>query len=370
MFKLTLSFIFLIILYLPLAQAVFHFAPEPELYGAIIPAEKPILSFKNWLDGDLQKKAENFYDQKIGFRNALIKTDNQFNYWLFNETYQKTQSPLIIGKENYLYEKNYLETFLGRDLILNEQLEDRIKNLKKLQDRLKEQKIPFLFIIAPIKTSVYPEYLPKKYLAMPTDLNNYTQIILLLEKYKINYWDGRAYFLENKSSSPYPLFPKGGTHWSYYGACLADYEILTELKLKSNLINCAEVNIENSPQGRDKDLAELINLWNIYNFNEKLAYPKNNPELREKSNLNALIVGDSFVWNLLNYFNFKSYDFYYYFNSNSALPKKESSEIKKDPNNLKEAILKHNLVIIEASESALNDIGFGFINSALNALNQ
>jgi len=264
----TISLFFLIIT-LPFLQTVFGFLPEARLIGFTKDVDLPSFSLSAWYDKSLQTGIEDYFDQNLGLKGALIKTDNQINFSLFNEIHQKTNSKIIVGGEDYLFENNYIKSYIGRDYREVEILEERIISLAKLQEQLTEAGKAFVFLIAPSKASFYKEHIPPELIYRTADKdpeNNYERIIPLLNKYKINYFDGREYLLAKKEDSPYPLFPKGGTHWTRYASCFVSNEIIQEAGIQLNkefvFSDCNDVDVSGEPSHEDGDLIDLANLWN------------------------------------------------------------------------------------------------------------
>jgi hypothetical protein len=366
--------IFLLLISLPLAQAAFKFWPEAELVGSSVPAPRPQFSFASWLDGSFQSATEKYLEFHLGFKGYLIRTDNEINYLLFHEIHQKTGSKLIVGQDNYLYEKSYIDSSIGRDSVPASQLEDRVKKLQQLQLELQTKNIALVLLIAPSKASYYPKYVPSTLTfktSDPTPPTNYEQVLPLLNKYGINYLDGRAYFLSQKASTSYPLFSKSGTHWTRYGSCLITGQLLAnisqQLKIKVNLPDCSDVVIRPTPLAEDRDLADLTNLWWEKQFYQPLAYPKLTNAL-PNNNLNVLAVGDSFVWGIIK--NIKagkllnSLDFYYYFNTYYKFDT-AVGPVNRQSAAVSANLAKKNVVLIEVNETGLNDIGYGFLDYIL-----
>jgi len=370
--------IFFLTISLPLFQTFFDILPEPSLIGFTEEIVTPSFNFTDWFNGSFQASIKNWYDQDLGLKSYLVKTDNEINYLLFNEIHQKTSSKIIIGKEDYLYEDNYIKSYIGRDYKDTKILEERIKNLKIIQDLLRERKIAFVFLIAPSKASFYPEYIPPELIYKtidPDPATNYNRIIPILDKENINYIDGRDFLLNKKYSSQYPLFSKSGTHWTRYGSCLMTNEIMKEASNQLHeeliLINCDDVMISPEPKFEDRDLADLANLWSDNSFLQELAYPKKSVSEEFLNDVSLLQIGDSFSWGILNNLKkgkiVKDYNFYYYFNSDYDY-QDNVFDINKNLEVLRESILEKQIVVIEANEASLKDVGFGFIDAGIEAL--
>ncbi len=370
---------FTLLLSLILVQSIFKIIPESRLYGVTEKVTRPGISLEKWFDGSLQKELEAWVDQSLGFRSYLIKSDNQINYLLFKESHQKTENKIIVGADNYLYEDSYIKSYLGRDSVSDEILMNKAHKLKKLQDLLTEKGIEFIFLISPSKASFYPEHIPGEIVKKTADKDqstNYEKFLPFLEQSGVNYIDSREMLLNLKKDSPYPLFSKSGTHWTYYGSCLVVKKIFNNLIIKKeksfNLPDCSLVELNSIPQGTDSDLAELMNIWTPNVFYEKLAYPKFNNNPNEINDLNFLIVGDSFSWALIRNIEeaklLLSYNLYYYFKTAYEYGKAARTIDVKNTPLLKEEILKNNVVILENNEAGLSLNDFGFLDASLEAL--
>ncbi len=382
--KLTIYFVislFLIILFLPVTQGVFHFFPEEELFGITEKTKRPTFSFSGWINKTFQKDFETWIDGKLGLRGFFVKTDNEINYLLFNEIHQKTGTRLIVGEDNYLFEYNYIETYLGKDYEKTSILRKRVEELKRLQDILKEKGIALIFLMSPSKASFYSEHIPRELVfdtAKENPETNYKRILPILEENKINYFDSLNFFLEKKENTDYPLFSKSGTHWTRYGSCLVLEKLIEETsnQLNSNFLipDCSNVDISSIPKYEDRDLADLSNLWYKKMFFQDLAYPQFQYDPENINDIRLLMIGDSFSWGILSNIRESGamidYNFYYYFNSDYNNRNIIVTPVTDDKEVLKEIILSKNLIIIEATETALNNVGFGFIETAIDAFSE
>lgn len=355
-------------------QSVFHFIPEVKLGGESLAAYRPIFNLNSWLDGNLQKYIESLLDKNIGLRGYFIRTDNQINYWLFGQIYQKTDEDIVVGKNHYLFEQKYIDSYIGIDKINLEKLNKQIELLINVQNKLEINNKLFLLVIAPNKASFFNEYIPNSQLKNTRvgDLDyNYLVLIEELEKRGVNYWDGKKFFLEEKNRSLAPLFTKSGTHWTVYGSCLVAQKVINKInsqkKENYNFPQCGLLNWSDKPLGQDADLLNLSNIWLTSNFEERLAYPKTTP-VSKINNIDLLLIGDSFSWNILKQLEsgpfINSYDFAYYFNTLSSFPNKQTVPISKQNDDFLKLINSHDVIIIEVNESGVSDIGWGFLEKA------
>jgi len=368
--------IFIFFLFAPITQTVFKFVPVEELNGVIELVEKPTLSIQKVIEGTFQKQVERWFDSFIGFRGYLVKTDNQINFSLFKEITGSKNVKIVLGKDNYLFEKGYIDSLNKKDIISGEKMDAKVQLLQQLQNELNKIGKSFIFIIAPNKASVLQEYIPERYIDKRRlkEKTNYELAIPFLDKYNINYIDAHKYFVENVDKPKQLFFTRGGTHWNYYGACLISSEITqkTEQNLKKNLVNisCDPPTVDNEPFGTDKDLSRLLNIWNENIINGPTIHPyyqNNATGIEFKPDI--LMVGDSFAWTIAEIMGatevFNSMDVYYYYNTSFKYPSNIKIDINKKAINWKDNVLNNDIIIVEVNESGLHDIGFGFVDDLL-----
>ena len=102
------------LLLIPIIQQQTKLIRIGELKGAFTKFESHPLSLKTWLNGSYAKNQEKYLNQNFGFRNLFVRLYNQFQYTIFNEA---KANGVIIGKDGYLYEENYILAHLGTDFI-------------------------------------------------------------------------------------------------------------------------------------------------------------------------------------------------------------------------------------------------------------
>lgn len=347
---------------LPSLQNIFNFIPSQMLNGVEYEAVFPELSFKAWKEGSFQKDFENWYNRKYGLRDYLVRTENQLNYFLFNQLNQD----ILLGNKNNLLTRSYVIDYLGFRKIAKDTFITFADNLKKMQDYLEKRGIKFILIIAPSKASVCPEYIPDYYMKYKNKYNsiktNYEKLVPLLDKYGVNYLDGHKFCVNLKTRTTYPVFPKGGIHWSHYAGFLFSQEIVNRMRAmvnrNINTVKLSNIKLLKDPFDTDADIAKLTNLWDIDPFIEPSVYPEAEKVIfRDSYKPNILFIGDSFMYTPLYWLNkFELIDsrseFYYYFKNKKILDEKKE-------------LLSRDFVIIEANEEMLSSTGFGFIEAVL-----
>jgi SGNH hydrolase-like domain, acetyltransferase AlgX len=366
---------FCILLSLPPLQMCFRFFKEVEIYG-VNPPDKPRLTLKKWFNGRFQSAATTWFEKNSGFVGHFAKTYNQLIYHLFKEA---PAGDVIVGKDHYLYMDNYVVPWQGFTVSKEKELSKFAERIKKLQDLLSKRGVTFLMVIAPSKATIYPEYIPNRFrVTGKSNQTNYDRILPYLREYNVQYVDGHQYFLQLKAESQYPLFHVAGIHWSFFGACKMSQVIQSKLSslMQKDLValNCEPVTMDTHPTGSDRDVAELMNLWTPELLT---AFPTPHPVVsvdrkRGAYRPSVLFMGDSFCWTLLDVAGrkaFKQIDFLIYNNSLYPYPSRTKAvKWPRDRHRLRELILSKEVVILEAVEPNLNQIGYGFIEDAIAAL--
>lgn len=367
--KKGLLIITLLVLFLPIIQSHFNFIKLYKLAGDNNIQTDTTLTCATYFSGDFQKKADKKLASDFGFRSLLIKINNQLNFNLFHKV---NAQGVIVGKDNYLFETTYINSYLGKDFMGEDSINQNLIRLKKISDKLQKLNKHLILVIAPSKPSYFREFLPDAFGSIKNK-NNYESIVECIKKHKINCINFSDWFNKNKYKAKYPLYPKHANHWSLYGSYLAADSIIKyiETEQKINLPNLVLKNvIIEQPKNEDKDIEYGINLL----FKLK-SYDLATPEITVEDTVgkikpNVLVIGDSFYWNihnsgLSNCFNKSS--FWYY--NKVVYPDSYKKQLKVSDLNFDDEIKKYDVIIILATESNIKSFGWGFMENAEKYLN-
>ncbi len=290
------------ILSLPLLQMWFGPFRERPLDGAFTRAEMVSFTHRNWSSGKFQDQAEKFLKDHIGFRNDLVRLQNQIDFSLFRKA---NAEGATVGKNGQLFEYDYIRSWLGIDHPGEAFIRAKLNRAKFVQDHLKkEMNIDLVIVFEPGKASFYPEFIPSRYARLKNKESLYENYVRLAREAGLDYIDLQAYFMQLKHTAEYPLFPSLGTHWSVYGMTFAADSLLKFIEQRRE-IGLAPVTIDSTeysstPRDTDDDVARTMNLICPPNA-ELLAYPV----LRIDTSGNfdkpmVLTVADSYYWNIFN----------------------------------------------------------------------
>ncbi len=360
-------------------QSVLRPIRDARLCGVVPPSRKPAFKAAGLLDGSYQSAFGEWVGGKTGFRGFFIKSENQLNYWLFREFPANYPTRVVRGRNGNLFEKMYLDTYNRLDSIEGHELEKKVRGMKRLQTLLAARGIAFLFFIAPIKTTVYPEDIPPRYVRK-TRLDypsNYERIKPLLEKHGVNHIDGVKLFLELRKKSPHPLFSKTGVHWNYYSSCLFAQDLISStqrlLRRKIPEIKITGIMTARTPKFLDDDVLLVANLLFPQLLYDNYLYPEVSTAGADRYRPDVLFVGDSFLFplidHLLNNKIVSRCNLYYYFNTDYRYDEGGKTKgIDRERFDWEREVFKRDVVVAEVNEHWLGDIGFGFIEKALAAL--
>lgn len=354
------------LLFLPMIQQLHPFIALKPIGGAFVLAERPELGVSKWFDGQFQTDHQNYFEDNVGFRSIFIRLYNQVYFALFN---QAKANGVVVGKENYLYEENYIKAYLGRDFIGREAIAEKVAKLEKVSDTLHTKNIDIMVVLAPGKGSFYPEFIPDKYSPGTVSVSNYDVYQAELSEKRIHTLDLNLWFRSLKSKSAYPLFPKTGIHWSKYGEALAldtlaEY-IATMRGVALPSIEVTHVETPDTVRGTDDDIEKAMNL--LFNIPDlKMAYPalRFGAAGEGITKPKVMTVADSYYWGLFGSGHtswlFEGEQFWYYNQEIYAgsLP----APLKVEDVALIEEIEKKEVIILLFTDANLSQFAYGFID--------
>lgn len=361
----ALFILLLTLMFLPLLQSQTELVYLYPLVGAIDEPKKDTFNNEDWFSGKYQEGMEKYFNESFGFRNTCIRINNQISFEIDKKA---NANGVIIGKDNYLYEYNYIKAYYGSDYIGYDSINDRMQKIKYIHDTLKALHKDLIIVFAPGKASFYPEFIPDN-LKTEKNITNYETYVDLAKKLHISHIDFNKYFIDHKSTSKYPLYPQYGIHWSNYSICLVTDSLLRYIensrKIDMNTIYWDDVTLD-QPQLRDYDIADGMNLlFKLKSF--EMGYPEIKYE-SGKIKPSVLSIGDSFYWGIFNLTNttiFSNSHFWYY--NKQIFPESYKSLLETKDVNLKDEITRHDVIIIMATESNLPKLGWGFIENTYEA---
>lgn len=363
--KILFAFV-VVVLFLPMIQQITNFVELKPLDGSFTKLENPSFSLDNWLEGKYQVEQQDYLDQNIGFRPFFVRLYNQMHYSFFNQARAKY---VIVGKENYLYEENYIKAHLGRDFIGYDKIEEKITKLQKLKDTLQTKGIDLIVVLAPGKGSFYSEFIPEEYEPHKKSTTNYEVYREKLSKSSIKLLDFKSWFSKQKKTSAYPLFPRTGIHWSKYGEMLAADSIIkyiTSLSGNARMpqLIIGKVEHSNIMRDTDDDVEKGMNL--LFDIKDlKMGYPQfKMQKYTSKDVPKVLTVADSYYWGMFNWGlsrdGFNEGQFWFY--NEQIYPDSYKNPINVKDIDIQEEVEKNDVILLISTDANLYKFAFGFID--------
>lgn len=371
--------LFFVLSILPGLDTVFDIAPS-KLGGAESTAANVPLSFETFWTEEWQRSIDKWWSRALGFRGIFIRSDNQLCLSLFNELGSQNRQRVIVGKDDYLFEKGYITAY--KNSVNDPQvgaIQSIVAGIRRSEDFLKSHGIPMIVLISPSKASVLPDKLPAGTQPEGEPLRDYRAFVEELERQGVTFFDGRKWLVENKANLLGPIFYRSGAHWSQESGCRVAAQVFSILqsKLQKPLrtIACEPVKERVQARGQDADLLRLANIWTTARFTEPYLYPAG-PIDRSAGKFvpKVIFVGSSFLWDPIDMIrkarlaDRKRSRLYYYFKTRAINPNNKLGPIDPASTKWREEVLGSDAVIVEINESAVLQVGFGFfeaLNSAV-----
>jgi len=355
-------------LFIPMIQQFTHFSNVKKLNGSIKKIEFPAFNSESWFSESFQSQFEKYLAQDFGFANSFIRLENQIQFSLFNVA---RANGVIVGKENYLYEKSYIDAYYGNDFLGKKVIEEQFTKLKKLQDTLLYYNTKILIVYAPGKASFYPEFIPDN-LREERKVTNLEYSLKMADSLDINHINLSKWFINMKDTSRYCLYPKTGIHYSFYGARLVVDTIINYCRdnydFKLPDISWGEIKLNSKLKNTDRDIERGMNIiFDVDNF--AMPYQDIKIGKQKESTPSMIVIGDSYYWQLHNMSMttriFRNGEFWYY--NKQVYPKRNNKDTRVKELNLKKEILNHDLIMLLTTEPVLKRKYWDFIDNAYDA---
>jgi hypothetical protein len=362
----------LLILSLSAVQKRFGFIRTKPLNGVFPVTPKPAFSCSTFMAGTYQEQLRLSREDSVGFKPDLVRLYNQLDFSLFSVPHA---ARMVIGKENYLFADTYIKGYTGADFVGSYYIDQKLKNLKWIQDYLWNEKgILVLVAFAPGKGFYYPEYIPDRWLKNTQPVTNYSYTLDGCKNMGINHIDFNQWLISMKDTSRYTLYPKTGIHWSSYGAflCADSLQRYVAARLNRTLPEMVldSIKVQNNAWYDDNDQGLTLNLiWEIKQG--PLAYPQFHYRYDSvQPKPEVLFIGDSFYWYwynsgiMENIFNNKSCWYY----NNEVYPEQFTKPTSVGQFDFVQATLSKNVIVLIQTNGGYGNLGYGWVDVAYDYL--
>ena len=249
------TFIVFVMIICILPSAAMLFMGESPPVANEVPVSKPkIINEDKAFNTKILSDITDYIGKGFSFRQELITLNSRIITKLFGVS---PVNDVIFGKEGWFFYKSTMDDFLKKDVLTNEQIEKIADTLLEFEQKCNENGRKFLFVIAPNKNTVYPEFMP--YLSEnQSEKSNRENLFEQLRKKNISYIDLMTAFNSKKS-----LYHKKDSHWNNKGAALAADEVLKALNYNETPFFSENYTVTNDfdgdlyhmlfPKGSEKD---------------------------------------------------------------------------------------------------------------------
>lgn len=359
-------YLILAVLLFPIFNNITSICAERKLDGAVEVFTDTTCSRDGWFSGSYQQAKEKHLNDIFFGHNFCVRLHNEIDFKLFKKGHARK---LVIGKENCLFERDYILTYLGKDYLGDATISEYIDRLKIAQDYLASKGKTLIVVLAAGKGSFYPEYFPEPFCSMEKSKSNYEEFAMVSETAGLNFINYSSYFRSLKNSSPYLLYPHQGTHWSIYGMTMVADSMLRYIETKRNVIlpHLVRTGLEmKEATDMDYDIASGMNLLS-YIDGPEMAYPNFYFESKEgKDSVRLLVISDSFYMGLF-YMglgnSFSKADFWYY--NHQIFPENQQGPKFTEELDFKTEIENHDVFILMATEHNIPGVGWGFLDKVV-----
>lgn len=159
-----------------------------------------------------------WFTDHFAFRTELAQAHSTTQKVLFG---MSGEDSVICGRDGYLFYKDSLDDYLGRDTMDERERYAALRYLELIQEYAASQGADFVFTIAPNKNTLYPEYMPYYYRKIE-ESGEMEWLETALKESSVLYADLRKVF-EGQSKV---MYHKLDSHWNNEGAALAMEAIL------------------------------------------------------------------------------------------------------------------------------------------------
>lgn len=187
---------------------------------------KPAFSLLGFASQDYRTAWEAYYRDNFGLRSLLVRGNFLVHYRLLKDS---PTNKVIIGKDGWLFYTGdgELNDYRGITQYSEHQLKAWVKMLELKRNWLKKRGIEYIYVIAPNKSTIYPEYMPNNY----TRVNRQSGLDQFFDYVKkestVHVLDLRPVLLREKKTVL--IYSKTDTHWNTYGAFVAYQALMHEV---------------------------------------------------------------------------------------------------------------------------------------------
>lgn len=160
------------------------------------------------------------FESRFALRKQLVTAYSMITGKIFGTS---SQSGVIVGEEDWLFFNDTLADYQRTNILTDRQMHNAVRHLELVNEYCESNGIDFLFVIAPNKNTLYPQYMPY-YLIQGEGLSNRQILDGMLDDTNVDYIDFGTVDAFNDPDAVY--YFHRDSHWNNTGAAIASDSIL------------------------------------------------------------------------------------------------------------------------------------------------
>lgn len=208
--------LFFMICSLPFIATFFH--KEYENTENKILSDFPDLMEEGKFNINILSQLSDYFADHFTGRQELVTANALLTAKIFKVS---SEDIIVVGNEGWLYYKASINDYSALNTASDRGVYNMAKTISLMEEYVEKHNKKFIFVIAPNKNSLYPQYMPYYYVKNLED-NNLSHLEPILDEYNINYVNLKELFLDQEEI----LYHKGDSHWNNKGAILVQEAIL------------------------------------------------------------------------------------------------------------------------------------------------
>ena len=212
-------------------------------------AEAPQLIKNNAINNAFDDECEIWLNQNFPYRGSILSKTNQ----VLSEVLKNPAANVVAGKDGWLFSTETVDNYMDKNPMSAEEIRALGVTLSLIQEKVESRGGQFVFVPVPNKNSIYPEYMPIRY--MKASDNDLTRVYAQLDAADVSYINLMQELTAAKTGSPNQLYYRQDTHWTPMGAIIGYESIMEQFNKTSVIGGDYSYTADNS---RVSDLAKLL----------------------------------------------------------------------------------------------------------------
>lgn len=214
--KKLFSILFVLILLSP--ALIWLIEPDFNIDVKRIGLKPPRLDGRALLNSTYYRSFDQYFNDSFSLRSLLIFTKRWLDYRLFH----MTDAPGVhLGTDGWLYSRQSIEDYRKEACSEKQSIEQLVLALHATERLIAATGRRFFFIVAPNKSSVYPEFVGSLPQSPSCNLNKYDLLLRNIETYHLRNFVRLDLLLKNAKKSGVLLYDPTSRFWNAQGAMVS-----------------------------------------------------------------------------------------------------------------------------------------------------